>query len=86
MIKINDEFSFEQSLHGFNLYTKYTAKRKDTGDEYEKYHISFHANIEQVVKRVMHEVSDNVQGDLSDLISAYHYCTNTIVKGLEGKV
>lgn len=85
-IKINDKFSFEKSLHGFNLYTKYTAKRKETGEEYDKYHTSFHANIEQVVKKVMHEVSDNVQGDLSDLIGAYHYAVNTIVKELGGEV
>ena len=85
-IKINDKFSFEKSLNGFNLYTKYQAKRKDTEEEYEKYHTSFHANIEQVAQKVLHEVSEGVEGDIGDLINAYHYCTNTIVKELEVRV
>ena len=84
-IKINDKFSFEKSLHGFNLHTKYMAKRKDTGEEYEKYHTSFHSTLQQVAQKVLHEVSEGVEGDISDLISAYHYCTNTIVKELEDK-
>lgn len=83
-IKINDKFSFEKVLHGYNLYTKYTAKRAKTNEEYDAYHTSFHPNIQQVVEKVMHEVSDNVQGDLGDLISVYHYAVNTIVKELEG--
>ena len=47
---------------------------------------SFHASIQQVAQKMLHEVSEGVEGDIGDLISAYHYCTNTIVKELEGEL
>lgn len=87
-IKINNEWSFEKTLHGYNLYQRYTAKRKETGEVYDNYHTTFHANINQIASKLLHEAGEDVQGTVGDLLSAWQYMTNSVsdtLKALEDK-
>lgn len=84
MIKLTDKYYIKKDLHGWLLLEKTIAHKKDTKEPYEKFNSTFHANLQQIAQKVLHENSD-VQGDLDDLKSAWFHCVNEIKNVLEGR-
>lgn len=88
MIKVNERFSFKKDYHGYRLTETYPTTNPKTKEPSISTRDTFHASLQQVASKILHESGDNVQGSIDDLISAWHHCTNTVanaLKGLEGK-
>lgn len=83
MIKINDRFSFKKDYHGYRLTETYDTINPKTKEPSVSTRDTFHSNLGQVAAKVLHETGDSVSGDISDLIAAWHYCTNTITNTLK---